>query len=77
MIQVGLRVVVGAAGFEPATLCSQSRCATGLRYAPTITLQYEFYRLFARYRLAAGDTFSQRVPGREHEVNQRLVAASW
>jgi hypothetical protein len=27
--------VVGATGFEPATLCSQSRCATRLRYAPT------------------------------------------
>jgi hypothetical protein len=26
--------VVGAAGFEPATLCSQSRCATRLRHAP-------------------------------------------
>ncbi len=25
---------VGATGFEPATPCSQSRCATGLRYAP-------------------------------------------
>ena len=30
-----LILLVGAAGFEPATLCSQSRCATGLRYAPT------------------------------------------
>src|SRR6478752_7690638 len=29
------RVLVGAAGFELATLCSQSRCATRLRYAPT------------------------------------------
>src|SRR5471032_3001215 len=28
--------MVGAAGFEPATLCSQSRCATRLRYAPAI-----------------------------------------
>ena len=27
--------VVGAEGFEPPTLCSQSRCATRLRYAPT------------------------------------------
>jgi hypothetical protein len=27
--------LVGAAGIEPATLCSQSRCATRLRYAPT------------------------------------------
>ena len=26
--------MVGAAGFELATLCSQSRCATRLRYAP-------------------------------------------
>jgi len=25
---------VGAPGFEPGTPCSQSRCATGLRYAP-------------------------------------------
>ena len=26
--------MVGAAGFEPATTCSQSRCATRLRYTP-------------------------------------------
>ena len=26
--------LVGATGFEPATPCSQSRCATGLRHAP-------------------------------------------
>ena len=30
--------MVGAAGFEPAAPCSQSRCATRLRYAPTQTL---------------------------------------
>ncbi len=29
------RIVVGLAGFEPTTLCSQSRCATKLRYSPT------------------------------------------
>ena len=29
--------MVGAEGFEPPTLCSQSRCATRLRYAPTVT----------------------------------------
>ena len=29
--------MVGAEGFEPPTLCSQSRCATRLRYAPTST----------------------------------------
>src|SRR5438477_52099 len=26
--------MVGETGFEPATLCSQSRCATRLRYSP-------------------------------------------
>ena len=29
-----LKGLVGAEGFEPPTLCSQSRCATRLRYAP-------------------------------------------
>jgi hypothetical protein len=29
--------LVGAEGFEPPALCSQSRCATRLRYAPTGT----------------------------------------
>ena len=31
----GLRILVGATGFEPATPCAQGRCATRLRYAPT------------------------------------------
>ena len=31
-----LILLVGAEGFEPPTLCSQSRCATRLRYAPTL-----------------------------------------
>ena len=30
--------MVGAERFELPTLCSQSRCATRLRYAPTYTL---------------------------------------
>jgi hypothetical protein len=33
------RGLVGARGFEPPTSCSQSRRATGLRYAPTVELQ--------------------------------------
>ena len=28
--------MVGKTGFEPATLCSQSRCATKLRYFPIV-----------------------------------------
>ena len=31
-------LMVGAEGFEPPTLCSQSRCATRLRYAPIFGL---------------------------------------
>ena len=27
--------MVGATGFEPATTCTPSKCATRLRYAPT------------------------------------------
>jgi hypothetical protein len=34
-----LKLLVGARGFEPPTSCSQSRRATGLRYAPTLVLQ--------------------------------------
>jgi pimeloyl-ACP methyl ester carboxylesterase len=30
--------LVGAAGFEPAAPCAQGRCATRLRYAPTLKL---------------------------------------
>jgi hypothetical protein len=32
--------MVGAERFELPTLCSQSRCATRLRYAPTFLLDY-------------------------------------
>jgi hypothetical protein len=28
--------MVGVAGFEPATPCSQGRCATELRYTPSL-----------------------------------------
>ena len=33
-----LRGLVGAERFELPTLCSQSRCATRLRYAPTLLI---------------------------------------
>jgi hypothetical protein len=31
--------LVGAEGFEPPTLCSQSRCATRLRHAPSCSIE--------------------------------------
>jgi hypothetical protein len=33
-----LREIVGAPGFEPGASCSQSKRATGLRYAPQLGL---------------------------------------
>ena len=30
--------MVGAIGFEPTTPCAQGRCATRLRYAPTLLI---------------------------------------
>src|SRR5438067_13406540 len=33
-----VETVVGVQGFEPWTPCSQSRCATGLRYTPIETI---------------------------------------
>lgn len=33
--------LVGARGFEPPTPCSRSRCATRLRYAPTVTAELQ------------------------------------
>ena len=38
--------MVGAEGFEPPTLCSQSRCATRLRYAPIAFLDCNARRIF-------------------------------
>ena len=35
-----IRKVVGVQGFEPWTPCSQSRCATRLRYTPTESIFY-------------------------------------
>ena len=32
-------ILVGARGFEPRTPCAQGRCATRLRYAPTLSAQ--------------------------------------
>ena len=33
-LRIKKMILVGAAGFEPATLWSQTRCATRLRHAP-------------------------------------------
>ncbi len=37
--------MVGARGFEPPTLCTQSRCATRLRHAPTMLILHDLLHL--------------------------------
>ena len=41
--------MVGAAGFEPATLWSQTRCATRLRYAP-IDVLIQYILIFSKHK---------------------------
>ena len=36
------RELVGVEGFEPPTPCSQSRCATRLRYTPHIVIRRRY-----------------------------------
>ena len=38
--------MVGVTGFEPATTWSQTRCATGLRYAPSLFCVAKIYIFF-------------------------------
>src|SRR5690606_7343371 len=54
--------VVGAARFELATPCSQSRCATRLRYAPTRTAREAGRESTTRYR--AGRVRDGSAPAR-------------
>jgi integrase len=44
LAEIGFIALVGETGFEPATLCSQSRCATRLRHSPTARLLDEGQR---------------------------------
>src|SRR5271170_7407238 len=44
-------MLVGAEGFEPPILCSQSRCATRLRYAPIRDILHTWLRLPKMRRL--------------------------
>ena len=45
-VEVCIRQVVGATGFEPATARPPGVCATRLRYAPTllIIMEYAFWK---------------------------------
>ena len=53
-------IMVGAEGFEPPTLCSQSRCATRLRYAPMDLFRTSF--IVARRELETLGVGRRTVP---------------
>src|SRR5215207_11677294 len=59
----GRAAMVGAAGFEPATLCSQSRCATRLRYAPP--------KASAPVRYHVGSPIGKGKPGGTRRLRSR------
>ena len=76
-------VSVGVTGFEPATPCSQSRCATGLRYAPSFVKsvanvqllfhtgkQLGAFLTFYRYRKPHGKEVSHLRQPRSREDNR-------
>ncbi len=48
-----LALMVGARGFEPPAPCSQGRCATRLRYAPTSPILYQAGKIIATHYLIA------------------------
>jgi hypothetical protein len=62
--------MVGAEGFEPPTLCSQSRCATRLRYAPT-RLHPLLFRFYPDSCLDSGLPFR---PGRASSLDPPRTA---
>ena len=47
--------MVGETGFEPATLCSQNRCATRLRYSPNKSAYSTNVNLFKEKNKNFGD----------------------
>ena len=56
--------MVGETGFEPATLCSQNRCATRLRYSPTEIIGFKvcLTRLFLRTNVLLAANFKYASP---------------
>ena len=52
--------MVGVAGFEPATLWSQTRCATRLRYTPR-DLLIQYLLIISKYKDYQNMSNSKRI----------------
>ena len=72
------RSLVGAEGFEPPTLCSQSRCATRLRHAPPVDCRMHPHRHKpARGRRVYGRRFGASIlPNRPSQRTRTARRAS-
>ena len=74
-----LNHMVGAAGFELATLCSQSRCATRLRYAPNST-KYNLFLLSKRisrtFLHCTGKPILESLPAHTRAARRRQKSRS-
>ena len=74
-----LNHLVGAAGFELATLCSQSRCATRLRYAPNST-KYNLFLLSKRisrtFLHCTGKPILESLPAHHRAARRRQKSRS-
>jgi hypothetical protein len=71
---------IGAAGFEPATPCSQSRCATKLRHAPCHRVYSRLRTLpHARARPSSKPARRPSPPGgnADHRTGPRRVTTSF
>jgi hypothetical protein len=75
-LNVHVERMVGARGFEPPTLCSQSRCATRLRYTPTETsLRYSNASRRSEAAPAGAANHTCEVPDRQFET--RAISADF
>ncbi len=56
-------MLVGAAGFEPAASCSQSRRATRLRYAPISKIRTPIIIVWNHHQALISPCHAARSPG--------------
>jgi hypothetical protein len=69
--------LVGTTGFEPATLCSQSRCATRLRHVPTVkTKELKYKRYAANRQRCTGIAECRRTGSGRYESSNPAVFIS-
>src|SRR5271169_2098565 len=67
------KLLVGAIGFEPTTPCAQGRCATRLRYAPTVKELRHFLCVHPKGRRAIHARFQERLEKRSCLTTPKII----